>query len=110
MTVAVVTNTDLGSDFDVGSQVADKLNVVAATTDVAGKVKLSTSAMGVAGVDTATAMTPAATAAAISALAPGGGGGSLTLSALTTLIASLPTTLPGTSGVLWLNGGVLQLS
>jgi len=34
----------------------------------------------------------------------------ISLSGLTTVIAGLPTTLPASSGVLWLNGGVLQLS
>lgn len=34
----------------------------------------------------------------------------LTLANLTTLINSLPTTLPGTTGVLWLNGGLLSVS
>ena len=36
--------------------------------------------------------------------------GGLTIAGLTTVIASLPTSEPGTSGVLWLNGGVVQLS
>lgn len=35
---------------------------------------------------------------------------SLTLASLTQLILSLPTTLPGTAGVLWLDGGILALS
>jgi hypothetical protein len=34
----------------------------------------------------------------------------LTLAELTAVIAALPTSLPATSGVLWLNGGVVQLS
>lgn len=34
----------------------------------------------------------------------------VTLGALTAIIAALPTTEPGTTGVLWLNGGILQLS
>ena len=36
--------------------------------------------------------------------------GTITLSALTALILSLPTTLPSSSGVLWLNGGLLAVS
>jgi hypothetical protein len=34
----------------------------------------------------------------------------VTLAVLTAVIAALPATLPATSGVLWLNGGVIQLS
>jgi hypothetical protein len=34
----------------------------------------------------------------------------VTLSVLQTLVATAPTSLPSGSGVLWLNGGVLQLS
>jgi hypothetical protein len=32
------------------------------------------------------------------------------LAALTAVVAALPTSLPATSGVLWVNGGVVQLS
>lgn len=52
------------------------------------------------------------TAAAIAALAvaamPGTNAALLVL--LASAVATLPTTLPATSGVLWLNGGVIQLS
>lgn len=51
-------------------------------------------------VETARAM---AAEAAISA-------GGVTLSALTAIIAAVPTSLPGSAGVLWLNGNVLQIS
>lgn len=36
--------------------------------------------------------------------------GGLTLASLTALVLSLPTTLPATAGVLWLDGGVLAIS
>jgi hypothetical protein len=48
------------------------------------------------------------TTAAIAALV--GDNPEVFLTALTAAVALLPTTLPATSGVLWLNGGVLQLS
>lgn len=34
----------------------------------------------------------------------------VTVSGLTTLLLTLPTTFPSTPGVLWLNGGVLSIS
>lgn len=38
------------------------------------------------------------------------GGGGLSVAALTALFLALPTTLPATSGILWLNGGVPSIS
>lgn len=34
----------------------------------------------------------------------------ITLASLQALLATAPTTLPGTTGVLWVNGGIVQLS
>lgn len=36
--------------------------------------------------------------------------GAVTLASLATLLAAAPTTLPGSPGVVWLNGGVVQIS
>lgn len=36
--------------------------------------------------------------------------GTSTIAGLTAVITGLPTTLPGTSGQLWLNGGILSVS
>ena len=40
----VVTPANLGADFDMGGQVANKINIVAASTTVAGKMRLATTA------------------------------------------------------------------
>ena len=50
---AVVIPTNLGADFDMGVQVANKINLVVATTTVAGKLRLAAAAdlsAGTAGV------------------------------------------------------------
>lgn len=42
--------------------------------------------------------------------AHGGTGAATLLAALTTVINALPTSLPGSAGVLWNNGGVISVS
>ncbi len=93
---ALVTLPNLGTDFDIGGQVANKLNIVAATTAVAGKMRFATTAQAQAqaallGLDAPTLVS------ALSAI-------------MTAWLATLPKTAPATAGVWWNDGGVPTLS
>lgn len=65
----VVTDTE-SVTWDWGTASQAKANVTAATTTVAGKVELATSAESITGTDTVRAVTPAALAATIAAVSP----------------------------------------
>ena len=88
---------NLGADFDQGSQVTGKLNVVAATTTTPGKMRFAT-ATEAANATAGTVMD----SAQINAL--------FASALLGALLSKLPTTLPSTAGQAWLNGGVLEVT
>ena len=48
-TLPIVTPSNLGADFDIGVQVASKINMVAATTAISGKSRFATAAEIIAG-------------------------------------------------------------
>lgn len=76
---------------------ASSVKVPVATTTSVGGVKIGT---GLA----------VATDGTLSIAGNAGGGTVGTVSDLTALIVSLPTTLPGSPGQLWLNGNALSVS
>ena len=69
--VQVVTRDNLGTDFQLGVEVANKINVVPATETVKGKMRFATNAEAAAGAHTDSAITPAQLAAAIAGVAAG---------------------------------------
>jgi hypothetical protein len=76
MTVNVVTTQNLGADFDMGTQVSGKINVVRGSQTVAGKLRIATPAEITAG--TAGVVPDAAEMQAAIAAASGGGGAYVT--------------------------------
>lgn len=73
--INVVTPADLGSDFDIGTQIANKINIANASTTQAGKVRFATPAEIAAGasgvaVDAGQFQTTLAAINAVSATSP----------------------------------------
>ena len=66
--VAVITPTNLHTDFDVGGAVPNKISVVQATDTVRGKVALATAANFPQPANDVDAATPAYVAAAIAGI------------------------------------------
>ena len=63
--VQVVTRDNLGTDFQLGVEVANKINVAPGTETVKGKMRFATNAEAAAGAHTDSAVTPAQLGAAI---------------------------------------------